>query len=118
MRDTRLAVAPARPALRTRLLSTSQVHATRPTRRASSSSSLTSLLNWQLSRDRGEQLLDVLARLRTGLEEEEVGFLRVRFGVGGGHSALVGLFGDEIEFVTCEADDNVLIGLALQFFDP
>lgn len=39
-------------------------------------------------------------------------------GVFGRDSALVGLFGDEIEFVSGEGDDDVFVCLSLKFFDP
>lgn len=42
----------------------------------------------------------------------------VLFGVGGGYSTLVGLFGDEIKLVSGEGDDNVLVGLTLKLLDP
>jgi hypothetical protein len=38
--------------------------------------------------------------------------------VGGGDGTLVGAFVDEIEFVACESDDDVFVGLALEFLDP
>lgn len=40
------------------------------------------------------------------------------FCVCSGDGALVGLFGDEIELVAGEGDDDVFVGLALEFFDP
>lgn len=42
----------------------------------------------------------------------------VLFGIGGGNGALVGFFGDEIELVSGESDDDVLVGLTLQLLDP
>ena len=42
----------------------------------------------------------------------------VLLGVGRGNGALIGGFGDEIEFVAREGDDDVFVGLALEFFYP
>lgn len=42
----------------------------------------------------------------------------VLFGIGGGNSALVGFLGDEIELVSGKSNDDVLVGLTLQFLDP
>jgi hypothetical protein len=39
-------------------------------------------------------------------------------GIGCGNGALVGAFGNEIEFVASEGDDDVFVGLALEFLDP
>ena len=46
------------------------------------------------------------------------GFFGVLLGVGRGNGALIGGFGDEIEFVAREGDDDVFVGLALEFFYP
>ena len=109
-----LAVAPTRPLSLVRLrpevnalslLARSQVPGSR-------------LVDGQFLRDSREELLHVLACLGRRLEEEEAGFAGVLLGVGGGDGALVGGFGHEIEFVAGEGDDNVFVGLALEFFDP
>lgn len=76
------------------------------------------MLDGQLLCDRGEELLDILGGLGGCLEEEEVGFFCVCLGVGDGDGALVRLLGDQICFVSCEGDDDVLVGLALELFDP
>jgi len=76
------------------------------------------LVDRQFLRDSSEELLHVLACLGRRLEEEEAGFAGVLLGVGGGDGALVRGFGHEIEFVAGEGDDDVLVGLALEFFDP
>jgi hypothetical protein len=76
------------------------------------------LVDWQLLGDSCEELLDVLARLGGRLEEEETGLAGVLLGVGGGNGALVGRFGNEIELVAGKGDDDVLVGLALEFLDP
>jgi hypothetical protein len=76
------------------------------------------LVDRQLLRDGSEELLYVLARLRGGLEEQQTGLARVLLGIGGGDGALVGRFGDEIELVSGKGDDDVLVGLALELFDP
>jgi hypothetical protein len=79
---------------------------------------LAGLFNRQLLCDRGKQFLYVLWGLCGGLEEEKVGFSGVCLGVGDGYGALVGLFSDKIGFVSCKSDDNVLVGLALEFLYP
>lgn len=42
----------------------------------------------------------------------------ILFGVRSGNSALVGLFGHKIELVAGESDDDVFVGLTLQFLYP
>lgn len=76
------------------------------------------LVDGQFLRDGSEELLYVLACLGGRLKEEEAGFAGVLLGVGGGDGALVGGFGHEIELVAGKGDDNVLVGLALEFLDP
>lgn len=76
------------------------------------------LINRQLLRNGGKKLLDVLSRLGRRLEEEQTGFFGVLLGVGRGNGALIRGFGDEIEFVSREGDDDVFVGLALEFFYP
>ena len=86
--------------------------------RGTAHASLSGLLDGELLCDGGEEFLDVLGRLCRGLEEEQTGFLGVLFGIGSGNSALVGFLGDEIELVSGKSDDDVLVGLTLQFLDP
>jgi hypothetical protein len=86
--------------------------------RSTAHASLGGLLDGELLCDGGEEFLDVLGRLCRGLEEEQTGFLGVLFGVGGGNGALVGFVGDEIELVSGKSNDDVLVGLTLQFLDP
>jgi hypothetical protein len=76
------------------------------------------LVQGQLLRDGGEKFLDVFARLGGCLEEEKAGFTGVLLGVCGLDGALVGRLGDEIQLVAGEGDDDVLVSLALEFFDP
>lgn len=76
------------------------------------------LINRQLLRNRREQLFDILRRLGRRFKEEQAGFFGVLLGVGRGNGALIGGFGDEIEFVAREGDDDVFVGLALEFFYP
>lgn len=83
-----------------------------------SHSSLTRLLDWQLLGDSSEQLFNVLGRLCAGLEEKEVRFLRISFGIGSGHCALIGLFCNKIELVAGKCDYDIFVRLALQFFHP
>lgn len=76
------------------------------------------LVERQLLRDGREQFGDVLGRLGRRLEEEEPSLLRVRLGFGGRDGPLVGLLVDEVQLVTGESDDDVLVCLALQLLDP
>ncbi len=76
------------------------------------------LVEGKLLGDGREQLSDVLGSLGRCLEEEKAGFLGIRLGVGGRDSALVGLLGDQIQLVSSEGDDDVLVRLALQLLDP
>ncbi|KAH8637752.1 hypothetical protein IG631_05522 [Alternaria alternata] len=76
------------------------------------------LINRQLLRNRREKLFNILRRLGRRFKEEQSGFFGVLLGVGRGNGALIGGFGDEIEFVTREGDDDVFVGLALEFFYP
>jgi hypothetical protein len=39
-------------------------------------------------------------------------------GIGGSNGALVGRLGNEIELVSGKSDDDILVGLALELFDP
>lgn len=86
--------------------------------RGTAHASLGGLLDGELLCDGGEEFLDILGRLCRGLEEEQTGFLGVLFGIGGRDGALVGFFGDEIELVSGESNDDVLVGLTLQLLDP
>jgi hypothetical protein len=76
------------------------------------------LLKRQLLGNRREQLPHVLGCLRRSLEEQEASLLRVSLGIRGRDGALVGLFCDEIELVSGEGDDDVLVRLPLQLLDP
>ena len=76
------------------------------------------LIQRQLLRDGGEQLPHILSRLSRRLKEQQASLLSVGLGVGGRDSALVGLLADEIELVSGEGDDDVLVGLALELLDP
>jgi hypothetical protein len=76
------------------------------------------LINRQLLRNCREKLLNILSRLGRRFKEEQTSFSGVLLGVGRGNGALIGGFGDEIEFVAREGDDDVFVGLALEFFYP
>ena len=93
-------------------------HNTTARSRASPHSSLCSLLDRKLLGDSREKLLDILGRLRTGLEEEEVGLSSICLGISSLDCTLVRLFCDEIELVACQGDDDVLVRLPLQLLDP
>lgn len=71
------------------------------------------LIQRQLLRDGREQFPHILSRLGRRLKEQQAGLLGVRFGVGGGDGALIGLLADEIKLVSGEGDNDVLVGLAL-----
>lgn len=106
------------PTLRSR----PQIHTTGPpTRRTSGPTShppLTRRLDRQFLRNSREQLLDVLGGLGARLEEKQIGFFGVGFGVGGGDGALIRVGGHEVQFVPCQRDDDVFVCLALELFDP
>lgn len=76
------------------------------------------LIQRQLLRNGREQLPHILSSLGRRLEEQQAGLLGVCFGIGGWDGALIGLLADEVELVSGEGDDDVLVGLALQFLDP
>lgn len=78
----------------------------------------TSLIERQLLCDGGEQFPHILGGLGRGFEEQQAGLPGVLLGVGSGYCALVGVLGDQIELVAGQGNDNVLVGLALQFLDP
>lgn len=80
--------------------------------------SRTGLVERQLLGDSGEEFANVLTRLGGCLEEKETGFPGILLGVGGGNSALIWRFGNQIKLVTSERDDDVLVGLALKLLDP
>lgn len=111
------AVAPSCTTSRTRIFPPTQIHSTWPTC-CSAHASLTGLLNRQLLRNRSEQLFHILSGLCGRLEEEQVCFAGIGFGVGGRDSALVRLLSDEIGLVAGERDDDVLVCLALELFYP
>lgn len=77
-----------------------------------------SLVQGQLLSDGREQFPHVLGGLGGGLEEQKSGLAGVCFGLGGRDGPLVGLLGDEIQLVTGQGDDDVLVGLALELLDP
>ena len=76
------------------------------------------LLERQLPGDSSKQLLHVLGRLGRRLKEEQAGLLGVRLGVGRLDRPLVRLLGHEIQLVARQRDDDVLVGLPLEFLDP
>lgn len=85
---------------------------------AASHASLAGLLNRQLLCNGGKEVLDILRGLRRGFEEEEASLIGVCLGIFGGDGALVGLFGNKIELVTGEGDDDVLVCLSLKLLNP
>jgi hypothetical protein len=76
------------------------------------------LVEGQALGDGGEEVVDVLGRLGRRLEEEQAGLGGVLPGVVGGDDALGRVVGDEVELVSGEGDDDVLVGLALELLDP
>jgi hypothetical protein len=76
------------------------------------------LVERQLLCNGSEEFANVLARLGGCLKEEKAGFAGVLLSVGGGDGALVRRLGNQIELVTGESDNDVLVGLALKLLDP
>lgn len=99
------------------LLPPAQLHAACPTR-WSPHAPLTCLLDGQLFRNRSKQLLHILCRFRTGLEEKKASFSSICLGIRCRHGALVGLLGNEVGLVAGEGDDDVLVRLALELLHP
>lgn len=66
----------------------------------------------------GEKFAHVLSSLGRRLEEEKAGLSGVGLGICSWDGSLIGLFVDQIKFVSSKRNDNVLICLALQFFYP
>lgn len=80
--------------------------------------SWSSLVERQFLSDGGEQFPNILSCLGGRLEEQQAGFARIRLGLGCRNGPFIWLFGDEIQLVSGESDDDVLVGLALELFDP
>ena len=76
------------------------------------------MLNGQLLCNGGEEFFDILGRLCRRLKEEKTGLVGVCLGVVDRDCTFVGLFGDEIEFISGEGDDDVLVCLTLKLLDP
>lgn len=76
------------------------------------------LIKRQLLGDGCEKFANVFGSLCRCFKEEQVGLLGVRFGISNRDRSFVGLFGDEIELVASKGNDDVFVGLALEFFNP
>lgn len=76
------------------------------------------LVEGQLLRNLGEEVLHVLGRLSRSLEEEKAGLLCICLGVGRLNRTLIGLLLDEIQLVTGKSDNDILVCLALKFLHP
>lgn len=83
-----------------------------------SSMSGSGLVQGKLLRNGGEELSHVLSRLGRRLEEEEAGLAGIGLGICAGDGSLIGLLSDQIELVTGKGNDDVLVGLALEFLYP
>jgi hypothetical protein len=71
------------------------------------------LVERQLLGDGSKELLHILGRLCRRFEEEKTGLLCVGLGVGRLDCSLVGLLRHQIQLVSGEGDDDVLVGLPL-----
>jgi hypothetical protein len=71
------------------------------------------LVERQLLGDGSKELLHILGCLCRGFEEEKTGLLCVGLGVGRLDCSLVGLLRHQIQLVSGEGDDDVLVGLPL-----
>jgi len=76
------------------------------------------LVERELLGDRGKQISDILGSLRRGFEEEESSLASVCFSISGRNGTLVGLLSDEIQLVSGQGDNDILVGLALEFLHP
>jgi len=76
------------------------------------------LVQRQLPRNRREEFPHILGRLGRRLEEEKTGLLCIGLGIGRLDRPLVGLLRHQVELVASEGDDDVLVGLALEFLHP
>ena len=77
-----------------------------------------SLLQRKLPGNGGEQVAHVFRRFGRGLEEQEASFPRVGFRVGRSDGPFVGMVRNHIGLVPGQGYDNILVRLALEFFDP
>lgn len=76
------------------------------------------LVERQLLRNLGEQILHVLGSLGRCLEEKKASLLCICLGIGRLNRTLIGLLLDKIQLVTGKGDDDILVCLALKFLDP
>ena len=76
------------------------------------------LVEGQLLRNLGEQILHVLGSLGRSLKEEKASLLCIGRGIGCLNRTLIGLLLDEIQLVTGKGDNDILVCLALKFLDP
>ena len=76
------------------------------------------LVQRQLLRNRCKEFPHILSSLGRRLEKEKAGLLCIGLGIGRLDRTLVGLFGDQVELVTGEGDDDVFVGLALELLYP
>jgi hypothetical protein len=76
------------------------------------------LVERQLPSNSSEQLLDILGRLGRRFEEEQASLAGISLGLCSRHSALVGLLRHQVQLVSGQRDDDVLVSLPLQFLDP
>jgi hypothetical protein len=80
--------------------------------------SWSSLIQGQLLCNGCEEFSDIYGSLGGSFEEEQSSFFGICFGIGCLNSSLVRIVGDHIHLVTGQCNDNVLVCLSLEFFDP
>lgn len=76
------------------------------------------LVERELLGDRGKEVSNILGSLRGGLEEEKSSLASVCFSISSRNGTLVGLLGNEIQLISSQGDNDVLVGLALKFLHP
>lgn len=76
------------------------------------------LVQGQLLCNGGEELAHVFGRLCRRLEEEETSLAGVGLSICRGDGPLVRLLSDQVELVAGKGNDDVFVGLALEFFYP
>lgn len=78
----------------------------------------TGLIEGKFLGNGGKKVADVFGRFGRRLEEEKTCLPCVGFGIGCSDGPLIRLLAYQIKLVAGESDDNVFVGLALEFFDP
>jgi hypothetical protein len=76
------------------------------------------LIQWQLLSDRCEEFAYVFCRLGRGFEKEKPSLFGICLRISRLDRTFVRLFSYQIEFVSCQGDDDVFVCLSLKFFHP